>query len=165
MSDNQAQPLQVQSTNEQSKAIEEHELRRQIQEVAQSKVIPALGLDVGTSYIGIAVATAPIPLPLLTIPADENAITYIGTLLDDYRLKTIVVGISENRSAQVAEKFAQQVKKAYSPRVKVELYDETLSTQAAKSRLHSAGKKVGPKERVDHYAAAIILDEWLEEQG
>lgn len=151
-------------TQAESDAIARHELRRQLQEEAQSKVIPALGLDVGTSYIGIALATAPIPLPLTTISADDQAVTYIGTLLDDYVLKTIVVGISENRSAEVAKKFAQDLKKAYAPRVKIIFYDETLSTQIARNRLAIAGKKLGPKERIDHYAAAFILEEWLEEQ-
>jgi len=151
-------------SQEESEAMRQHELRRQLLEVAQSKVIPALGLDVGTSYIGVALATAPIPIPLTTIPADDQAITYIGTLLDDYSLKTIVVGISENRSAEVAKKFSQDLKKAYSPRAKVIFYDETLSSQIARNRLALTGKKLRPKERIDHFAAAYILEEWLEEQ-
>lgn len=151
-------------TQTESDVMVQHEIRRQLLEEAQSKVVPALGLDVGTSFIGIALAAAPIPLPLTTIAANDQAVSYIGTLLDDYALKTIVVGISENRSAQVAQKFAQDLKKAYSPRVKIVYYDETLSTQIARNRLAIAGKKLGPKERIDHYAAAFILEEWLEEQ-
>lgn len=151
-------------TSAESDAIAQHELRRQLLEEAQSKVVPAVGLDVGTSFIGIALATTPIPLPLTTIPANDQAVSYIGTLLDDYSLKTIVVGVSENRSAQVAQKFAQDLKNAYSPRVKIIYYDETLSTQIARSRLAAAGKKIGPKDRIDQYAAAFILEEWLEEQ-
>jgi RNase H-fold protein (predicted Holliday junction resolvase) len=40
--------------------------------------------------------------------------------------------------------------------------DETLTTQTVRAKLRAAGRRIKPDERVDHFAAAEILQEWLD---
>lgn len=126
------------------------------------RMLPALGVDFGTVRIGLALAVSPIAQPLVIIPSDHMALSYIGTLISDYSVRTIVVGISERQSAERAKKFARELKNAFSPKITVVFADETLSSQLARQRLIGAGKKITEKTHIDQYAAACILEEWLD---
>lgn len=128
-------------------------------------VLPALGIDFGTVRIGLALAVSPIVEPLTIIANSADALSYISAVVDDYAIATVVIGVSERRSAALATQFANQVKHTFGTRVRVALADETMSTQMARSRLIATGKKLKDKERIDHYAAACILEEWLDSEG
>ena len=46
----------------------------------------------------------------------------------------------------------------------IEFFDETLSSQEVEKRIQQQGiKKSVRSGPIDHFAAAIILEEWLEE--
>ncbi len=126
----------------------------------RERLLPALGIDFGTKFVGIALAAAPLAQPLTVLPNNADVLSYICTLIDDYQVRTVVVGISENKTADLTRAFARQL--AATVTVSIEFADETLSTQVAREKLRATGKRYNPNERVDHYAAAELLQEWLD---
>ncbi len=125
--------------------------------------LPVLAIDYGTKFVGLALATSKIAEPLTSIPQDKNVMQYCGQLVDDYGVHTIVVGVSQRQSAERASQFARLLQHTFGLRVKVETADENFSTQEARMRLAEMGKKIGKDKRIDHFAAAVILENWLEE--
>ena len=123
-------------------------------------LLPALGIDFGTKFVGIALAAAPLAQPLTIAANNDYLLSYICTLIDDYQIKTVVIGMSENKTAQLTKDFKRRLAATVS--AKIEYSDETMSTQIAKAKLRAAGRRLKPDERVDHYAAAELLQEWLD---
>ena len=127
-----------------------------------SKLLPALGIDFGTKFVGIALAASPLAQPLTIAANNDYLLSYICTLIDDYQIHTVVIGISENKTAALTKVFAHRL--AATVTARIEFVDETLSTQVVKAKLAAAGRRLKPDERVDHYAAAELLQDWLDEQ-
>ena len=137
-----------------------------------------LSLDFGTKRIGLAIAraykvssfTIAEPFKILA-NQDPNSQNQVFQQILDICLKEkinqIVVGLSENVMAEKTKQFASNLATylaAYSElnNLKVEFFDETLSSQEVAKKLVQAGasnkKRRGP---IDHYAAAVILEEWM----
>ena len=77
--------------------------------------------------------------------------------------EVFLVGVSEKKTmAQLSQEFGQKLAQQF--HLPVKLYDETLSSVEVKRKLHERhqGKKQykGP---IDHYAAALILQNYLDE--
>lgn len=117
-----------------------------------------LAIDYGTKRIGLAISYGSIADPLVIIPADDKAITYICQIANNYKINHIIVGMSENEMAQKTKIFVQQLKLFLT--VPIEFYDETLSTKTVRGKLAEANKS--QKQRVDHLAAAEFLQDWLD---
>jgi putative transcription antitermination factor YqgF len=126
----------------------------------ETALLPALGIDYGTKFVGIALAAAPLAQPLTIAANNDHLLTYICTLIDDYQIRTVVIGLSERRTADLTHQFARHLKATVSARVV--FADETLTTQVVRAKLRAAGRKIKPDERVDHYAAAEVLQDWLD---
>lgn len=134
---------------------------RHVSKGRKPKLLPALGIDFGTKFVGIALAAAPLAQPLTIAANNEYLLNYICTLIDDYQINTVVIGISENKTAELTKVFTRRLAATVSARI--EYADETLSTQIVKAKLHAAGRRLRPDDRVDHYAAAQLLQDWLDE--
>lgn len=117
-----------------------------------------LGIDYGRSQVGIAMATTPLAEPLVSVPLDQ-AFERIHQLINDHGIGTLVVGLSEGAMADETRTFVAQLK--HTVTIPIVFQDETLSSQTAQSRLQLASKKKrqGPDH---HYAAAVILQEYLD---
>jgi putative Holliday junction resolvase len=136
---------------------------------------PALGVDYGTSRIGIA-ATDDFGIlshPLETIDRSNGAdgIARISEIATQRKVRTIVVGLplrldgSEGDSAKTVRDFAAKIARAL-PHLPVVFVDETFSTIDASQKLREAGKNARKqKALIDQAAAVEILNRWMEEVG
>lgn len=130
-----------------------------------------LALDFGEKRIGVAVSDEEgiIARPLLTLQVAENLMAELGKIIDDEKPAKIVVGMPRHQSGDFgthAENVKEFVKGiAHEFGIEVDTQDESLSSIEAEKRLREMGfdiKKV--KEMVDAEAAAIILEDYLEEK-
>ncbi|MBI4305236.1 MAG: Holliday junction resolvase RuvX [Chloroflexi bacterium] len=132
-----------------------------------------LGLDVGRRRIGVAVSDPSqlIAQSLETVLADSaaKAIQRIARLAEDYQVGRIVVGLplrmdgSEGEQAGHVRHFAAKLGQVV--RVPIVFWDERLSTVEAERLMIEAGvKREHRRRRIDAFAAAIILQEYLDSQ-
>lgn len=130
----------------------------------------AMGLDVGTKTIGVALSD---PLRLGAHPdrtvarkgvvADVNV---LATLIGERQVDHVVVGLpfelsgAEGRSARLARQIGDELAARGVP---VTYVDERFTTVEAERRMRELG--VGAKKRketIDQVAAALILQSWLD---
>ena len=133
----------------------------------------ALGLDLGTKTLGIAVsdASGTIATGIKTIRFDENkpesSIQELNELVQEYNIQLLVLGLPKNMNNTMgpATERSLAFKKMLeeSLDVKVDLQDERLTSVAANKVLLSADvSRKKRKEKVDTMAATIILQNYLD---
>ncbi len=136
-----------------------------------------LGLDYGSKTVGVAVSD---PLRVIAQGVEiirrkeENHLraTYrrIASLAEEYEVSEIVLGLPLNMDdtkGERAEKtllFARELEARL--HLTVHLADERLTTVEAEEAMHLQGvDRRDYKEYVDSIAAAIILQDWLNQNG
>jgi len=130
-----------------------------------------LGLDLGSKTIGVAISddlviTAQV-LTSIKRSVLEKDLAVIVSLVDEYRVEEIVVGLpinmdgSTGESARQAEAFIDKLREIFS--IKIIPWDERLSTVAAE-RILLEGDLSRKKRRkvIDRLSAAIILQGYLD---
>ncbi len=134
----------------------------------------ALGLDIGDRTIGIAVSD------LLGMTAQgvetirrttlESDIQRLQQLMAEYDTKLLVSGYPRNMNGtegprcEFVKEFCSEVQKV-DPEVKVEFWDERLSTVAVtRSLIEADMSRKKRKKVVDKMAAVFILQGWLDRQ-
>jgi len=138
--------------------------------------VRALGLDLGTKRIGLAVSdgTGSMASPLVVIErsgdvdADRRRIASIAV---EEEAETVVLGLPLNMSGTAGPAAAEACAEAgalgvlLAP-VPVVLWDERLTTVAADRSMRAASRKRAPERRrsVDMVAAAVMLQSWLDAQ-
>jgi len=123
-----------------------------------------LGIDYGTVRIGLAKAVATIAEPMKIIPNDKKMYEAISKVCEDENIDLVVIGISENEMKKKTEKFAGDLEEKIP--IPIVFFDETLSSHDVKQKLKSKGiKKSKRKQNIDHYAAAEILQAWLDDRS
>lgn len=122
-----------------------------------------LGIDYGRARIGVALSAGTLAEPLEII-SPELAHARLGELVKQHQVSQLVVGVSEKEMAQESRTFGTAL--AASLDLPVFFTDETLSSVEVQKRLRSSrlGKKQyrGP---IDHFAAAIILERYLDDHS
>ena len=120
-----------------------------------------LGIDFGTTRIGLAIARGPLaePLEIVANDGEDRALARIKQLVESEQIEQIIMGISENRMAQRTKEFAASLKAVID--IPIEFVDETLSSYEMHHRLLSSklSTKQGP---IDHFVAAQLLQDWLD---
>lgn len=127
-----------------------------------------LCLDVGAVRIGVARANpiAKIAEPLKTITNDEVVIETITDIIDVEKVRTVVVGLPQNRHNEDTEQtkfvrdFVERLRETIG--VPFVFQDEADSSKKAEIILRERGKPYG-KEAIDAEAAALILQDYIEE--
>jgi putative Holliday junction resolvase len=127
-----------------------------------------LGVDVGTVRVGVAVSDPDrlVATPLDTVPGGEDLAVRLVRLAAEEACDTVVVGLPralsgrDTDSTRVARTVADGVRAAG---LRVELWDERLSSVEAERVLLVAGRRRAQRrtER-DRVAATIILQGWLD---
>ncbi|GAE26727.1 Holliday junction resolvase [Halalkalibacter wakoensis JCM 9140] len=136
----------------------------------------ALGLDVGTKTIGVALSdelgwTAQ---GLTTIKREENEekkdYQAIAELVLEHGVDTIVIGMPKNMNGTIgpsgerSQLFADELSEYVSSTIK--MWDERLTTVAAEKMLISADvKRKKRKQVIDKMAAVMILQGYLDHKG
>lgn len=127
-----------------------------------------LALDVGEKRIGVAVGDSgvKIAIPFDTIEVDGTEVEKIARIIIDENVDEVVVGYPRNQSGEAtaqttyAENFAAKLKDIADSIV---FQDESLTSVLAEQRLQSY-KKPYTKADIDAQAAALILQDYLEQQ-
>ncbi len=119
-----------------------------------------LAVDYGTKRIGLAVSHAVLAEPLKVIEYENlrQALDSIKEICDQLQIELIVVGLSEQAMAEQTKDFAQALESM--TELPVKFTDETLTSHLARQKLGNQGF-AARKKPIDHYAAALILEEWL----
>ena len=129
-----------------------------------------LGFDYGTHKIGIATGqtltyTAN-PLCTLRCQHHQPDWAQVASLIDTWRPSALIVGHPfemtdrEANNAAAAKQFARRLTGRF--HLPVHLVDERLTTREAWAQLGSIAAK--DNERVDAYAAKLIVETWLTQQ-
>ncbi|HSK07337.1 MAG TPA: Holliday junction resolvase RuvX [Acidimicrobiia bacterium] len=129
----------------------------------------SLGVDYGTKRVGLALSD-PLGLtarPLAVVPRSK-IVEEVVSLVKEQEVGTIVVGLptglggDEGMSASEARKLADEL--ATATGVDVVLRDERYTSRMAESALLESGmKRRQRRESVDKVAAAIILQDYLDD--
>lgn len=115
--------------------------------------------------------------PLEVIPS-ENLTKYLHALTEEEAVAEVVVGVPKTLGGEVGPQAEQvlsrlaELKEVF-PTVRFVQWDERLSTRIARSASGAdkpssrrrASRRKGEKERVDHLAAAVMLQEYLNGGG
>ncbi len=130
-----------------------------------------IGVDYGTKRVGIAISdglglTA---RPLDVVPRSE-VVEYLSSLRGEYAFQTIVVGLptglsgDEGSSAEGARELGSEM--AATLGVDITYVDERFTSRMAEEGLIEAGmKRRARREAVDKFAAAIILQDFLDSRA
>lgn len=126
-----------------------------------------IGIDVGTKRIGVAAGddSMRIAYPLETVVVDGNEVAVIMKIARERNAQKIIVGYPRNQSGEptkqtaVAENMAKVLEEEGSQCV---LQDESVTSVLAEEQLKMHGQPY-TKEDIDKQAAAIILQDFLEQ--
>jgi len=132
----------------------------------------ALGLDVGTKTIGVAMSDAlgiaAHPLVTLTRAGTEKDVAAIAALVREHQVEAIVVGLPLELSGNVGPRakrvrvLVESLRRGL-PGLEVVEWDERFSTVAVERVLIDADlSRRRRKEVIDKQAAAYILQGWLD---
>ena len=138
----------------------------------------ALGLDVGSKTIGVAMTDeagiAAHPLRVIERGGTDADVSTIQTLVVENDITDVVVGIPYELSGKVGhrarrvQEFAQALHDALSgssASVKLHEQDERFTTAEAERVLLDADvSRAKRKQVIDQQAAALILQAWLDAQ-
>jgi putative Holliday junction resolvase len=139
--------------------------------VLSTSGVRAAGVDVGKVRVGVAVADE---LGLLAHPRahldgrdPRRALDALAALAEAEKIELFVVGLPRSLGGQEgpAARRARKFGRALGARtgLRIEFYDEWLSTREARSRLREQGvDDRAARERIDSAAAAVVLQSWLD---
>lgn len=128
-----------------------------------------LCLDIGTVRIGVARANviARIAEPLKTIPNDDVVVRTLESLIDEQQATTVVVGLPRNRDNDDTDqtRYVRDLVARLQQDLGVAFVfqDEADSSKRAEALLQGRGREY-EKAMIDAEAAALILQDYIEEQ-
>ena len=132
-----------------------------------------LGLDVGEKRIGVAVCdeTQTLARPLLTLKraSKKEDFAKLAALCHEHAIEKVIVGLpktlrgEEGPQAQRVRRYAGELQAALG--LPIEFWDERFSSVDAQERLASSSRRPRAKGEIDSAAAAIILQEYLDEMN
>lgn len=124
-----------------------------------------LGIDYGRKKIGLAWSETILAEPLMVLRGEtlEQLISKIKKIVQEKSAQEIVIGISENSMAAETRAFGEKLKEALL--LPVNYQDETLTSREAQKLAISAGVRRGKRKAMeDAYAAALMLQSYLDEK-
>jgi putative Holliday junction resolvase len=131
-----------------------------------------VALDLGEARTGVAISDPGGSLARpLEVTLSDRLVEYLGTLLAEEAVAEVVVGVPKTLTGEVGFQAKRSLTKLHAlrnafPAVCFVEWDERFTTRLARSsRSESRSgrqRKGGAKERVDHLAAASMLQEYLD---
>jgi putative transcription antitermination factor YqgF len=120
-----------------------------------------LAIDFGTKRIGLAVNYLSLAQPLEIIPNNEHTFEKLKQICKEQGVKQIILGLSERKMAETIKEWATLLKKELD--LPVEFWDENFSSVTVHKKIAKSHMKKSERQKpIDHYAAAEILQEWLD---
>lgn len=135
--------------------------------------ISALGLDIGSKRIGVAGcdATGLIATGLTTIERTsfDQDVAQLGRIVEERQVQVLVAGLPYLMNGQIGfqarqvQKFAKRLATAL--KLPLEFMDERLTSFEAEQMLIAERRSPSRhKSLIDRKAAALILQQWLDER-
>lgn len=122
-----------------------------------------LAVDYGQKRIGIARSVGWLAEPVKIITQSETAIDQIVELCKEFQIEEIVFGLSEGEMAEETQAFAQVLEQKVN--LPIQFFDETLSSKEVQQMILASGKKMKDRQQpIDHFAAAHVLQQFLDGQ-
>ena len=120
-----------------------------------------LGIDFGLRRIGFAISDGELATPFTTIDVKgvQNAVNAIVDLSVKEKIEKIIVGLPEGRFGNTVLGFINALRKKG---LDVESADETLSSKKAIEKMLELNIPMKKRKVNDSEAAAIILQEYLD---
>ena len=136
-------------------------------------MVAALGLDIGRKRIGIAgcdgLGLIAVGLATLERRSFQHDVEVLRKWVQERHVEVLVVGLPYTMSGELGtqakqvQKLAHRLGKAL--QLPVEFVDERLTSFAAEQLLHDEQRSPSRnKAMIDRKAAAIILQQWLDER-
>ena len=119
-----------------------------------------VGLDYGSKRIGVALARGSLAEAYTIIYNNADVFVNLQEIFRELQPDTIVIGLSENKMAAATKQFAQTLQNYTA--VPIEFVDETLTSHDVHQYLINAPRKI-KRAPIDHYAAALILENYLQD--
>ncbi|MEX1038430.1 MAG: Holliday junction resolvase RuvX [Acidimicrobiia bacterium] len=129
-----------------------------------------LGVDFGTKRVGLAISDGlgVLASPLEVVPR-ESVVDYVKAVAIELEVTKIIVGLPtalgghEGASADEARALGRDLH--YATELPVVYHDERFTSRMAETALLGKGmKRRDRREKVDKIAAAIILQDYLDNQ-
>ena len=121
-----------------------------------------LAIDYGQKRIGIARSVGSFAEPVSIIHNNAEALKHIAELCAEFQIDEIVSGLSEGQMAEETKVFANEL--AEKVNLPIHFFDETMSSKEVEKMIRESGKKMKDRgEPIDHYAAAHVLQQFLNE--
>lgn len=119
-----------------------------------------LGIDYGLKKIGLSISEGQIAsiYKVIEVSSLKDALEKIKKIIHDEKIERVVIGIADKESGKAAKKFSKQLQK----NITVIETDETLSTQKAKHMMIELNIGQKRRKKEDAFAAAIILQNFLD---
>ncbi len=135
--------------------------------------VAALGLDVGSKRIGVAgcdglglIATG---LTTIWRSSFQEDVARLAEIIKERNVELLVIGLpytmdgNLGSQAKQVQKFARRISAALE--LPIEYVDERLTSYAAEQMMIAAKISVSEnKATIDRIAAAVILQQWLDER-
>ena len=131
-----------------------------------------MGLDIGDKRIGVALSDPgeilASPFTIIERNDEEHDIGTITDIITQHEVGKIIIGLPRSMAGTIGhqaakvEVFVERLR-SYT-QIPMEFQDERLSTVSARQLLQRTGRKTKRKPRYDAAAAAVILQDYLEEQ-
>ena len=129
----------------------------------------ALGLDLGSKRIGVALTSGSIATPYEVVERGDH-LARIRDLIQETGATVVVVGLpysldgSKGPAARLVEAEVEVLRRELE--VPIETYDERFTTVTAHQSLMDRKMKADARRRVvDKVAAAVMLQSWLDSRS
>lgn len=120
-----------------------------------------LGIDFGLRRVGLAIDIDSLIQPLSVVCNSSGLIKQLMTICQKNKIERVVIGLPEGKIVEKIKEFARQLEKA--SKLPVDFQDESLTSQDALDMMIKSGKKrKARQEKQDSFAAALILQRYLE---
>ena len=124
-----------------------------------------MAIDYGSRRIGIAVSDSGIlATPHSVLQNEGDVVAQLASLAGQLEADTIVLGLPRRRHSDGHEKTYRELAEALRQKTckTVVLWDETLTTAEAASRLRESGRSRRDSKDIDMYAATVILQSYID---
>jgi putative Holliday junction resolvase len=130
--------------------------------------VTTIAIDLGARRIGIAVSDSGlVATPHSVMRNEGDVVAKLEHLGRELEADTFVVGIPRRTHAAAGDRKYRELAEALRQKTckQVVLWDESLSTVEASERLRASGRNRREAQKdIDMYAAAVILQSYLDEQ-
>lgn len=120
-----------------------------------------LGVDYGLKKIGLAISEGQLAsiYKIIEIASLNEAISKISQIVKDENIDLVVVGMPEGKTGRIVKNFVNKLKLK---NIEVEVFDETLSSVNALELMIDLNLSQKERRKEDAYAAALILQNFLD---